>query len=148
MGKFIDSFKNFAGLGGYDGEDDDYEEDTVEESEPARPTISRADQSRQDKQFKMQVTTQLQVILVKPEVFSDTKMIADHLCSKKTVVLNLEATTPEISRRIIDFIGGVAYAKGGNIKPIANNTFIIFPYDVNFEGEDIAAELENNGVVF
>ena len=148
MGKFIDSFKNFAGLGGYDGEEDDYEEDTVEESEPARPTISRADQSRQDKQFKMQVTTQLQVILVKPEVFSDTKMIADHLCNKKTVVLNLEATTPEISRRIIDFIGGVAYAKGGNIKPIANNTFIIFPYDVNFEGEDIAAELENNGVVF
>ncbi|MGN0695848.1 MAG: cell division protein SepF [Oscillospiraceae bacterium] len=148
MGKFIDSFKNFAGLGGYEGEEDDYDDDTTEESEPARPTISRAEQSRQDKQFKMQVTTQLQVILVKPEVFSDTKMIADHLCSKKTVVLNLEATTPEISRRIIDFIGGVAYAKGGNIKPIANNTFIIFPYDVNFEGEDIAAELENNGVVF
>lgn len=148
MGKFIDSFKNFAGLGGYEGEEDDYDDDTPEESEPVRPTISRAEQSRQDKQFKMQVTTQLQVILVKPEVFSDTKMIADHLCSKKTVVLNLEATTPEISRRIIDFIGGVAYAKGGNIKPIANNTFIIFPYDVNFEGEDIAAELENNGVVF
>lgn len=148
MGKFIDSFKNFAGLGGYEGEEDDYDDDTAEESEPARPVISRAEQSRQDKQFKMQVTTQLQVILVKPEVFSDTKMIADHLCSKKTVVLNLEATTPEISRRIIDFIGGVAYAKGGNIKPIANNTFIIFPYDVNFEGEDIAAELENNGVVF
>ncbi|MCI5751081.1 MAG: cell division protein SepF [Oscillospiraceae bacterium] len=148
MGKFIDSFKNFAGLGGYEGEEDEYDDDTAEESEPARPVISRAEQSRQDKQFKMQVTTQLQVILVKPEVFSDTKMIADHLCSKKTVVLNLEATTPEISRRIIDFIGGVAYAKGGNIKPIANNTFIIFPYDVNFEGEDIAAELENNGVVF
>ncbi|MGN1416488.1 MAG: cell division protein SepF [Oscillospiraceae bacterium] len=148
MGKFIDSFKNFAGLGGYDGEEEDDNEVYEEDSEPARPTISRAEQSRQDKQFKMQVTTQLQVILVKPEVFSDTKMIADHLCSKKTVVLNLEATTPEISRRIIDFIGGVAYAKGGNIKPIANNTFIIFPYDVNFEGEDIAAELENNGVVF
>ena len=148
MGKFIDSFKNFAGLGGYEGEEDEYDDDTAEESEPARPVISRAEQSRQDKQFKMQVTTQLQVILVKPEVFSDTKMIADHLCSKKTVVLNLEATTPEISRRIIDFIGGVAYAKGGNIKPIANNTFIMFPYDVNLEGEDIAAELENNGVVF
>ncbi len=151
MGKFIDSFKNFAGIGGgYD--DDDYENDDYEdntEPEPRSAPSVRNEPSRQDKQqFRMQVTTQLQVILVKPEVFSDTKMIADNLCNKKTVVLNLEATTPDISRRIIDFIGGVAYARGGNIRPIANNTFIIFPYEVDFEGEDIAAELENNGVVF
>ncbi len=147
MGKIIDSFRNFVGSGGYD-DDDNYDDDYEENEPPARPSISRAEQSREEKQFKMQVTTQLQVILVKPEVFSDTKMIADNLCNKKTVVLNLESTTPDVSRRIIDFIGGVAYAKGGNLKPIANNTFIIFPYDVNFEGEDIAQELENNGVVF
>lgn len=146
----IESFKNFVGTGGYEDEDDNYDDYDENEAAP-RPSInnSKNDQlSREERQFKMQVTTQLQVILVKPEVFSDTKIIADNLCNKKTVVLNLESTTPDVSRRIIDFIGGVAYAKGGNLKPIANNTFIIFPYDVNFEGEDIAAELENNGVVF
>lgn len=144
----IDSFRNFVGSGGYD-DDDAYDDDFDETEAVQRPSItSKPDLSREEKQFKMQVTTQLQVILVKPEVFSDTKIIADNLCNKKTVVLNLESTTPDVSRRIIDFIGGVAYAKGGNLKPIANNTFIIFPYDVNFEGEDIAQELENNGVVF
>ena len=94
----------------------------------------------------MNVTAQLQVILVKPEVFQDTKQIADHLNSKKTVVLNLESTTPDVTRRIIDFLGGVAYANGGNIKPVANNTFIITPYNVGFVGEDLVGELENNGV--
>lgn len=152
MGKFMDSFKSFAGIGNdyYDDDDENEGYEHEEETSSQRPPISssRNEQVRQNNSFQMHVTTQLQVILVKPEVFSDTKMIADNLCNKKTVVLNLENTTPEISRRIIDFIGGVAYARGGNIRPVANNTFIIFPYEVDFEGEDIAAELENNGVVF
>ena len=93
------------------------------------------------------VTAQLQVILVKPEKFSDTKEIANHLCNKKTVVLNLEATTPDVTRRIIDFLGGVAYANGGSIKPVANNTFIITPYNVGFQGDELSAELESNGVL-
>ena len=93
------------------------------------------------------VTAQLQVILVKPEKFADTKEIANHLNNKKTVVLNLEATTPDITRRIIDFLGGVAYANGGSIKPVANNTFIITPYNVGFQGDELSAELESNGVL-
>lgn len=93
------------------------------------------------------VTAQLQVILVKPEKFSDTKEIANHLNNKKTVVLNLEATTPDVTRRIIDFLGGVAYANGGSIKPVANNTFIITPYNVGFQGDELSAELESNGVL-
>lgn len=101
---------------------------------------------KRNKVVNIHATAQLQVILVKPEVFQDTKQIADHLNSKKTVVLNLESTTPDVTRRIIDFLGGVAYANGGNIKPVANNTFIITPYNVGFVGEDLVGELENNGV--
>ena len=101
---------------------------------------------KRNKVVNIHATAQLQVILVKPDVFQDTKQIADHLNSKKTVVLNLESTTPDVTRRIIDFLGGVAYANGGNIKPVANNTFIITPYNVGFVGEDLVGELENNGV--
>ena len=101
---------------------------------------------RRNKVVNIQTTAQLQVVLVKPEVFTDAKQIADHLISKKTVVLNLETASPENKRRIIDFLGGVAYANGGNIKPVANNTFIITPYNVGFEGDDLVGELENNGV--
>lgn len=95
----------------------------------------------------IQATAQLQVVLVKPEVFTDAKQIADHLIAKKTVVLNLETASAETKRRIIDFLVGVAYANGGSLKPVANMTYIITPYNVGFIGEDLVGELENNGVI-
>lgn len=95
----------------------------------------------------IQATAQLQVVLVKPEVFTDAKAIADHLISRKTVVLNLETASPENRRRIIDFLVGVSYAISGSLKPVANLTYIITPYNVGFIGDDLAAELESNGVI-
>ncbi|MDE5945821.1 MAG: cell division protein SepF [Oscillospiraceae bacterium] len=102
---------------------------------------------RRNKVVNIQTTAQLQVVLVKPEVFTDAKQIADHLIAKKTVVLNLETASPENKRRIIDFLVGVAYANGGSLKPVANLTYIITPYNVGFIGEDLVGELENNGVI-
>ena len=92
-------------------------------------------------------TTQLKVVLVKPERFEDASTIADHLNNKRTVVLNLESTNKEVSRRLVDFLSGVAYANNGQIKRVANSTFIITPYNVDIMG-DLLDELENNGVFF
>ena len=92
-------------------------------------------------------TTQLQVVLVKPERFDDAAAIADQLNAKRTVVLNLESTNKEVSRRLIDFLSGVAYANNGQIKRVATSTFIITPYNVDIMG-DLLDELENNGVFF
>ena len=64
-------------------------------------------------------------MLVKPERFDDASAIADHLNAKRTVVLNLESTNKEVSRRLVDFLSGVAYANNGQIKRVANSTFII-----------------------
>ena len=122
--------------------------------EPAvRETYSRPEPpvqqsvKRDNKVVNIQATAQLQVVLVKPEVFTDAKQIADHLISKKTVVLNLETASAENKRRIIDFLVGVAYANGGSLKPVANLTYIITPYNVGFIGEDLVNELETNGVI-
>ena len=73
--------------------------------------------------------------------------IADHLNAKRTVVLNLESTNKEVSRRLVDFLSGVAYANNGQIKRVANSTFIITPYNVDIMG-DLLDELESNGVFF
>lgn len=150
---FLDTIKGVIGF----GEDPDYDNDGDYEEYPQNPAPAPQQDSygaprnqnfqSPDNRVNIQVTAQLQVILVKPEKFSDTKEIANHLNSKKTVVLNLEATTPDVTRRIIDFLGGVAYANGGSIKPVANNTFIITPYNVGFQGDELSAELESNGVL-
>ena len=98
------------------------------------------------KTFLFTVTT---VLILTASAFAaeDATAIADHLRGKRTVVLNLESTSKEISRRLVDFLSGVAYAKEGQIKRVANCTFIITPYNVEFEG-DIMDELESSGVYF
>ena len=138
---------------GYEDEDIDfinnqqssYAADQVDRSEP-QETASAAQQKR-NKVVNINATTQLQVVLVKPERFDDASAIADHLNAKRTVVLNLESTNKDISRRLVDFLSGVAYANNGQIKRVANSTFIITPYNVDIMG-DLLDELESSGVFF
>ena len=103
--------------------------------------------SKGNKVVNIHATTQLKVVLVKPERFENASEIADHLKDKRTVVLNLESTNTDIARRLIDFLSGVAYAGEGKIKKVAASTYIITPYHVDIEG-DLIDELENNGLYF
>lgn len=102
---------------------------------------------RSNKVVNIHTTTQLQVVLVKPERFENASEIADHLREKRTVVLNLESTNKDIARRLLDFLSGVAYANEGKIKKVAISTYIITPYNVDILG-DLIDELENNGLYF
>ncbi len=149
--KLLDSLKDFFLP---PEQDDDYQPETpkqeVQPHQMHQPQVNDMIETPDEKRNKVvniQATAQLQVVLVKPEVFTDAKQIADHLIAKKTVVLNLETASSENKRRIIDFLVGVAYANGGSLKPVANLTYIITPYNVGFIGEDLVGELENNGVI-
>ena len=133
-----------------DEEEDTYEEDftPVNTRETARDRERDRDYDRRNnKVVNIHTTTQLQVVLVKPERFENASEIADHLREKRTVVLNLEQTDKNIARRLIDFLSGVAYANEGTIKKVALSTYIITPYNVEILG-DLIDELENNGLYF
>ena len=101
---------------------------------------------KKNKVVNIHATTQLQVVLVKPERFADAPSIGDHLNNKRTVVLNLESTPKDVSRRLIDFLSGVAYANNGTLKRVANSTFIITPYNVDIMGDMLIDELESSGL--
>ena len=116
--------------------------DAYEREERERP-VRRSQKS--DKVLNIHTTTQLQVVLVTPERFDEAPEIANHLNDRRTVVLNLESTNREVARRLLDFLSGVAYANSGQIKRVANSTYIITPYDVDVMG-DLLDELENNGM--
>ncbi len=135
-----------------DDEEDDYLDDGTDMFDgesyfdmaqaDSEPVVSSS--SRNSKVVNINATTQLKVVLVKPERFEDASAVADHLNNKRTVVLNLESTNKEVSRRLVDFLSGVAYANNGQIKRVANSTFIITPYNVDIMG-DLLDELESNG---
>lgn len=147
----FDSLKSKLGI---DSEAESYVDDTEDEIFPdgqggaaAQGYTQQEVKQHSNKVVNINATTQLQVVLVKPERFEDASAIADQLNAKHTVVLNLESTGKEISRRLIDFLSGVAYANNGQIKRVATSTFIITPYNVDIMG-DLIGELENNGVFF
>ena len=141
-----------------------YGEERIGEEEediiPARPMtrervpvensdLDIASDMRRNKVVNIHATTQLQVVLVKPDRFDQDQAaeVADNLRDKRTVVLNLESASKEISRRILDFVSGVAYALDGKIQKIANSTYIVTPFNVEIMG-DLIDELENNGLYF
>lgn len=126
---------------------DSMEQDLIYSDDDTSVSFGNENAGNRNRVVNIHATTQLQVILVKPERFEDARTIADHLNTKRTVVLNLESTNKDVSRRLIDFLSGVAYANHGQIKRVANSTFIITPYNVAFEG-DLLDELENSGVYF
>lgn len=161
MDKFADIFKERP----EDDFDDFYEDNSSDFDMPPRLSKQSSRQTRNvrvpkeekterihrfrsdsDKVVNIHTTAQVQVVLVKPEQFSDAPSIADNLKSKRTVVLNLESTNRDIARRLLDFLSGVAYADEGSIKRVANSTYIITPYNVDVLGDDILDELEHNGM--
>ena len=78
----------------------------------------------------------LELKICKPQSFSEVGAIADHLLNRCTVVLNLETASKENARRIVDFLNGVSYSIDGQIKPVANNTFVLTPHSVSVTGEE------------
>ena len=129
----------------YDDEDYDYEDDFEEPVKESSRSLfddrkddrreDRRSEDRHNKVVNIHATTQLKVVLVKPERFENASEIADHLKEKRTVVLNLESTNKDVARRLIDFLSGVAYAGEGKIKKVAANTYIITPYSVDIMGD-------------
>ena len=144
-------------FGKFLGDVQDYEDDndlSVEDSLPRNKKkndsfeeISIDSPRKGNKVVNIHATAQLQVVLVKPERYDDASSVADHLNAKRTVVLNLESANKDVARRILDFLSGVAYANDGQIKKVANCTFIITPYNVGLMG-DLLDELESNGLYF
>lgn len=160
---FSDLFKKFINASDEDDYEDVNEEATAEAFEttsfssnyesdyespkttrPRRQSHYSSDPSRV---VDIRTTAMLQVVLVKPDKFEDARAIADHLNEKRTVVLNLEAASKDVARRLVDLLNGVAYANGGQLKKVSTNTYIITPYNVNVSG-DLLDELESTGVFF
>ncbi|MGN0518660.1 MAG: cell division protein SepF [Acutalibacteraceae bacterium] len=156
MAGFVNKFKRM-----WDAPDDEYDydayddydntgdDDAMDDDDNDIRSSSKESQSNRNKVVNINATAKLQVVLFKPERFGEeTRTIADELLKTHTVVLNLENTSKDMSRRIIDFLSGVAYANRGKIKRIATSTFIIIPNNVDLTGDDLLDELENSGVYF
>ena len=106
--------------------DDEASENAGSRPEPQGSTLT-ADDTEKDSSIIFKV--------VKPQSFEEVSTIADYLIDGCTVVLNTELLETPVRYRMLDFLNGVTYTTDGDIKPVANNTYIITPNDVDVSDE-------------
>ena len=88
---------------------------------PATPIVASAGDSEGSLELKV----------IRPATFDEVGAIADHLIAGCTVVLNMELLDRATIMRMLDFLNGVTYTMDGEIKNVAQNTFLITPGGIN-----------------
>lgn len=91
---------------------------------------------------------QVRVIVVEPVSFQEAQNIADHLKSRRSVILNIENTDSSLAQRIVDFICGTTYALGGNMQKVGNGIFLFVPNNVDISGELNSLKMDEREVLW
>ena len=84
----------------------------------------------------------IQVHLVIPKNFNDAQQIADQFKDAIPVILNLQGTDTDLSKRLIDFASGLTYALDGGMQRIADKVFLLTPRNVEVSAEERARLIE------
>ena len=130
----------------FKGEEEYYEEEAYETEEAVEEEVPAASSNRTAPASKstgsISSGASLEMKVVKPERFDEVQMIGEHLLARRTVVLNLEDTNKETTKRIIDFLGGVVFAIQGKVKKVANATYVVTPKNVEVSSDSAEQPVE------
>ena len=143
MNRLSDMFKSEEE---YDENYDSYEgEEESNEEEVAAPAAKAVPASKSTGSISSGASLEMKV--VKPERFDEVQMIGEHLLARRTVVLNLEDTNKETTKRIIDFLGGVVFAIQGKVRKVANATYVVTPKNVEVSSDSAEKPAEEQPAV-
>jgi cell division inhibitor SepF len=109
-------------------------DETTEEPRPSRRGRRRAPAGNGGSVASMHVVT--------PRSFNDAQQVADEFKRSKPVIINLQQTDRELSKRLIDFSSGMTYALGGGMQRISQGIFLLTPENVEVSAEEKARLLE------
>ena len=84
----------------------------------------------------------VRVHLVVPRSFNDAQQIADKFKDAIPVILNLQSSDQELSKRLIDFASGLTYALDGSMQRVADRVFLLTPPTVSVSAEEKARLME------
>ena len=87
----------------------------------------------------------VRVHLVIPRSFNDAQQIADKFKESIPVILNLQSSDQDLSKRLIDFASGLTYALDGGMQRVADKVFLLTPRNVEVSAEERARLLERGG---
>lgn len=79
------------------------------------------------------------VLILAPRQYEDVQEIANHLKEGRAVIVTLEDLDREVAKRIVDFMGGVAYALNGEVQRVAEGIFVFAPQSIVVNTDSYAA---------
>ena len=135
MGKW-DKLKEMIGIPD-DGDDNftEEEEASVRTAVSEEPAPKREAPRATVKAPVSSARSQVNMVIVKSNDYSDARTVADHILGNRAVLLNLENCNKDMAQRILDFLSGVVYAQGGDLQRVAHSTYAVTPRNVGLQGE-------------
>jgi cell division inhibitor SepF len=124
-------FMNYMGL---------QEEEEILEREPSADAADEQDENTNEvRKVKNNVVSlhaqkSSKLVLCEPRNYEETQAIADHLRSRRSILVNLHRVRPEQAMRIVDFLSGTVYALNGAISKVGPNIFVCTPDSVEIQG--------------
>ena len=85
---------------------------------------------------------EVRVHLVIPKSFNDAQDVADKFKDSIPVIINLQGSESDLSKRLIDFASGLTYALDGGMQRIADKVFLLTPRNVELSSEERARLIE------
>ncbi|MBV9819176.1 MAG: cell division protein SepF [Solirubrobacterales bacterium] len=116
---------------------DDIDDIFADEAGPERRTTSLRPVSS-GRVSNGRTVTDARVHFVAPRSFNDVQDVADKFKDSIPVILNLQGTDTDLSKRLIDFSSGLTYALDGGMQRVADKVFLLTPHNVEVSAEERA----------
>ena len=129
----MNKFLNYFGLQ-EEEEIDDRHSSHAEEQEIETPAFESRKQSKNNNVVSIHSQKNSRVVLTEPRTYDEAQEIADHLKSRRSVVVNLQRVRRDQAIRIVDFLSGTVYALGGHISKVGSDIFLCTPDSVEVSG--------------
>jgi Uncharacterized protein conserved in bacteria len=121
---------------------DEFDDIFADDDVPARTTTLRPVAGGRSATAAPSRNGEQRVHLVIPKSFNDAQQVADKFKDDVPVILNLQGTETDLSKRLIDFASGLTYALDGGMQRIADKVFLLTPRNVEVSAEERARLIE------
>ncbi|MFF0742260.1 cell division protein SepF [Streptomyces sp. NPDC004111] len=98
---------------------------------------SRTDHRTMPREYE--AAEQRRMIVLRVQIFSDAREVAEYLIAQIPVLLDLTSAEPDVAKRILDFSSGVVFGLGSGMHRVDRNVFLLAPVGMEVEGVEAAA---------
>ncbi|MHB1127859.1 MAG: cell division protein SepF [Bacillota bacterium] len=122
----------FLGLLGFESEEQEAPTGNTDLDNWSEPVTSR---NKKPNVVSLHTQQTVKMVVVRPVSYDQVQSIADHLKSRRPVIINMEEIDKDLARRVLDFISGTIYALNGSMQKVSNGVFLFLPSNVTVTGE-------------